>query len=96
MAESDGQTAYALSADKRTLVIKRRLPAGIQTVTLHREDHAGPFTGEDVAAALGWPPGPGCRPGQRNISRRAVTGPALVDACHARAAYLVAAPREAR
>jgi hypothetical protein len=70
---SAGRTAYALSADKRTMVIRRRTPAGIQTVTIRRQDHAGPFTDADVAAALSWAPREGGQPGQRNISRRAVT-----------------------
>jgi hypothetical protein len=68
------QAAYALSADKYTMVIQRRTPAGIQTVTLHRQDGAGPFTEEDVTAALRWAPREGQQPGQRNITRRAVTG----------------------
>lgn len=68
-------TAYALSEDRRTLVIKRRTPAGIQTVTLHRQDGAGPFTGEDVTAALADTQRSATRMqvGQRNITRRAVT-----------------------
>jgi hypothetical protein len=67
------QMAYALSADKRTMVIQRRTPAGIQTTTLRRQDQAGPFTDEDVAFALSQPVGQGWQPGQRNITRLAVT-----------------------
>ena len=66
------QAACALSKDRRTLVIRRRLPAGIQTVTLRRADGAGPFTDADVAAALSQVPRQG-QPGQRNITRRTVT-----------------------
>jgi hypothetical protein len=67
-------TAYMLSEDRRTLVIKRRMPGGIQTVTLHRQDVAGPFTDEDVTAALSTTPTASrMQPGQRNITRRAVT-----------------------
>jgi hypothetical protein len=74
MAETGKQTAYALSADRYTMVIRRRTPDGIQTLTLRRQDDAGPFTDEDVAAALEWSPGEGAQqPGQRNITRRAVT-----------------------
>jgi hypothetical protein len=67
-------TAYVLSEDRHTLVIKRRMPGGIQTVTLHRQDVAGPFTDADVTAALSATPAASrMRPGQRNITRRAVT-----------------------
>ena len=68
-------TAYVLSEDRRTLVIKRRMPAGIQAVTLHRQDGAGPFTGDDVTAALAATERSAERmeQGQRNITRRAVT-----------------------
>jgi hypothetical protein len=66
---------YALSEDRRTLVIRRRTPGGVQTVTLHRQDGAGPFTGEDVTAALSATERSAERmqQGQRNITRRAVT-----------------------
>lgn len=67
-------TTYALSPDRRTLVIRHRTGAGIQTVTLHRQDGAGPFTGADVTAALSSVRKPtNMQPGQRNITRRAVT-----------------------
>jgi hypothetical protein len=68
-------TAHALSEDRRTLVIKRRTQGGIQTVTLHRQDGAGPFTDEDVTAALSATQRSAERMqhGQRNITRRAVT-----------------------
>lgn len=67
-------TAYVLSEDRRTLVIKRRMPSGIQTVTLNRQPQAGPFTDEDVTAALSATPAASrMQPGQRNITRRAVT-----------------------
>jgi hypothetical protein len=69
--------AYVLSADRRTLVVKRRTPAGILTATFRRQKDAGPFTSEAITAALG-----GTRPrctrmqnGQRNITRRALTRP---------------------
>jgi hypothetical protein len=66
--------AYALSADRYVLVIKHRTPAGVRTVTLHREDHAGPFTEADLNIALtGISAHAVMLPGQRNISRRAVT-----------------------
>ena len=66
---------YALSDDRLTLVIKRRTPAGIQTATLHRDPHAGPFTDADVAAALNRVPEAAgqMQPGQRNMIRRDVT-----------------------
>ena len=67
-------TAHMLSEDRRTLVIKRRMPGGIQTVTLNRQPQAGPFTDEDVTAALSATPAASrMQPGQRNITRRAVT-----------------------
>jgi len=63
-----------LSDDRRTLVIKRRMPGGIQTVTLRRQDAAGPFTDEDVTAALSATPAASrMQPGQQNTTRRAVT-----------------------
>lgn len=67
--------AYALSEDRRVLVIKRRMPAGILTTTLHRETHAGPFTDADVTYALNQLPAVGrtYQPGQRNLTRRVVT-----------------------
>lgn len=69
------ETAYVLTEDRRTLVIKRRTAAGIQTVTLSRQAGAGPFTDEDVAAApsSATRAAERMRPGQRNITRRAVT-----------------------
>jgi hypothetical protein len=68
-------TACELSEDRRTLVIRRRMPGGVQTVTLHRQGGAGPFTGEDVTAALATAERSATRmqQGQRNITRRAVT-----------------------
>lgn len=68
-------TAYGLSADRRTLVISRHTQAGVQTATFRRRDGAGPFTDNDVARALASIPAPGAgaMPGQRNITRRAVT-----------------------
>ena len=68
-------TTYILSEDRRTLVLKRRAPGGILTTTLHREPGAGPFTDEDVTAALDSTRRSAARmqPGQRNITRRAVT-----------------------
>lgn len=66
--------AFALTPDRMTLVFKRRTPAGVQTVTLHRQEDAGPFTDADVAAALGQiPAGRQMQPGQRNTTRRAET-----------------------
>lgn len=75
MSDSAAEPFYALSADKMTLVIKRRKPGGIQTVTLRRQDGAGPFTAADVAFALSEAPQAGrcMQPGQRNTTRRAVT-----------------------
>ena len=63
---------HALSPDGMTLVIKRRMPAGILTTTLHRQHGEGPFTDADVAAALAWAP-PKMEAGQHNNSRRSVT-----------------------
>lgn len=66
--------AYTLSPDRMTLVVRRRAPGGIQTVTLHRQPGAGPFSDPDVAVALSPVPRSGqMMPGQRNITRRAVT-----------------------
>ena len=66
--------AYALTPDRMTLVIKRRAPGGVQTLTLHRQEDAGPFTDADVAAALRQiPAGRQMQPGQRNTTRRAET-----------------------
>lgn len=66
---------HALSEDRRVLVIRRHTEAGVQTVTLHRQDGAGPFTDEDVTAALSATQRSATRmqQGQRNITRRAVT-----------------------
>jgi hypothetical protein len=69
-----GQEAHVLSPDRMTLVVRRRVPGGIRTVTLHRQHGAGPFTDSDVAAALGKvPAGRQMQPGQRNTTRRTVT-----------------------
>ena len=66
--------AYALTPDRMTLVVKRRAPGGVQTLTLHRQPDAGPFTDADVAAALRQiPAGRQMQPGQRNTTRRAET-----------------------
>lgn len=67
--------AYRISEDGRVLVIKSRTPAGIRTVTLHRQAGAGPFTDADVSRALSNVNAASrtMEPGQRNISRRAVT-----------------------
>jgi hypothetical protein len=72
--EPGGTTAYALSKDRMTLVMSRRVPAGVQITTVHRQAGAGPFTDEDVTAAID-PPAvrQGAMPGQRYITRRAVT-----------------------
>jgi hypothetical protein len=69
------EPAYILSDDEMTLVIRRRVPGGVQNVTLHRQDGAGPFTAADVAFALSEAPRSGHRmqPGQRNRTRRVVT-----------------------
>jgi hypothetical protein len=65
---------HVLSEDGMTLVIERRMPAGIQTATLHRQPQAGPFTGADIATALSQVPAPGkMQPGQRNRTRRTET-----------------------
>jgi hypothetical protein len=61
----------ALSEDRRTLVIKRRLPGGVQTSTLRRRDDAGPFTEPDVIRAVSL--SAAMQPGQRNMTRRSVT-----------------------
>lgn len=69
------EPAYTLSDDGMTLAIRRRVPGGMQNVTLRRQDGAGPFTAADIAFALAETPRAGRRmePGQRNISRRAET-----------------------
>lgn len=68
-------TAYVLSEDRRTLVIKRSLPGGVQTVTLRREDGAGPWTDDDVTKAVDAAARSAERmqAGQRNITRRTIT-----------------------
>lgn len=68
-------TAYALSEDRLTLVIKRRTPAGILTSTFNRDAQAGPFTDTDVEYALSSVPAASrtMQPGQRNRCRRFVT-----------------------
>ena len=74
MADDPAAPMYALTPNRMTLVVKRRAPGGIQTVTLHRQEGAGPFTDADVAAALSQiPAGRQMQPGQRNTTRRAVT-----------------------
>lgn len=68
---SGDDARYKLSDDGMTLVIKRRLPGGIQTATLHRQPDAGPFTDADVATALSLTPnGRDWLVGQRNRTRR--------------------------
>jgi hypothetical protein len=64
---------YALSADGMTLVIGCREAGGIRTLTVRRQAGAGPFTDEDVAAALSQFPGRQMLVGQRNTTRRFVT-----------------------
>ena len=68
-------TAYVLSEDRRTLVIKRRTPAGTLTATYNRGHDAGPFTDADVDYVLSRQSAATrtMQPGQRNITRRAVT-----------------------
>jgi hypothetical protein len=64
---------HALSEDRMTLAVTWRAPAGVQTVTYHRDHKAGPFTDTDVIHALSFVPPPGAermQAGQRNISRR--------------------------
>jgi hypothetical protein len=70
---ADGATAR-LSADRRTLVITRRVTAGVLTETLESQRPAG-FTDEDVTRALALTPATSktMQSGQRNITRRAVT-----------------------
>ena len=72
MTGSPAEAAYALSEDRRTLVVRKREPAGVRTITLTRKSDAGPFTDADVAYAAAFDSGH-MQPGQRNISRRAVT-----------------------
>lgn len=69
------EPAYILSDDGMTLGIRRRVPGGMQNVTLRRQDGAGPFTAADIAFALSETPRAGRRmqPGQRNTTRRVVT-----------------------
>lgn len=74
MTENAARTFYALSPDRMTLVVKRRVPGGVKTVTLHRQPDAGPFTDADVTATLSQiPDGRQMQPGQENTSRRSVT-----------------------
>lgn len=69
-----GPARHTLSADGRTLVIKRRVPGGVLTSTFHRQPHAGPFTDADIAAELSRVPVGGERqPGQRSRTRRTET-----------------------
>jgi hypothetical protein len=66
---------YALSDDRRTLVVKRHLPEGVLTATYHSQRDAG-FTDDDVSLALSSTPAASRgmkQPGQRNRSRRTVT-----------------------
>lgn len=73
MADRPAATVYALTDSGHTLVIKRREPGGIRTTTLKRQNGAGPFTDADIEHAITHDAGQ-MQPGQRNISRRAVTG----------------------
>jgi len=74
VTENPPERAYALTPDRMTLVVKRRAPGGVQTLTVHRQPGAGPFTDQDVAAALRFVPGGSqMQVGQRNITRRAET-----------------------
>lgn len=68
-------TAYALSQDRRTLIIRRRTPAGLLTSTFSRDARTGPFTDADVESALSSVPAASrtMQPGQRNRARRYVT-----------------------
>jgi hypothetical protein len=74
MSENPAGTAYALTPDRMTLVVRRRVPGGVKTVTLRRQPDAGPFTAADITAALTQiPEGKRMQPGQRNTTRRSVT-----------------------
>lgn len=74
VAGAGNGVSWALSPDRLTLTIRRRLPGGTQTCTLYRDPAAGPFTGEAVTAALAGTPRPRqWQPGQRNTTRRTVT-----------------------
>lgn len=73
MTDPAGPTC-TLTADRMTLVVKRRALGGIQTTTLCRQPDAGPFTDADVAVALRLvPSSEGWLPGQRNRTRRTET-----------------------
>lgn len=72
MTDEPSTVAYGLSEDRCTLVIVKREPAGIRTMTLTRQSGAGPFNEADVAYVLGHDSAP-MQPGQRNKTRRAVT-----------------------
>jgi len=69
-----GDATARLSEDRRTLIIARRVAGGVLTSTLHSQRPSG-FTEEDVTRALTLTPAASKRmePGQRNITRRAVT-----------------------
>jgi len=72
--DTSARLSYVLSADRRVLVVKHRVPAGVRTITLHRENHASPFSDADVNAVLAsLPAARAMLPGQRNITRRAVS-----------------------
>src|SRR5581483_8322343 len=72
--DTSARLCYVLSADRRVLVVKHRVPAGVRTITLHRENHASPFSDADVNAVLAsLPAARAMLPGQRNITRRAVS-----------------------
>lgn len=68
-----GPARYVLSADGMTLVIGRRAPGGLRVTTLTRQPQAGPFTDEDITAALSLPASGRMQPGQRNRTRRTET-----------------------
>jgi hypothetical protein len=67
------EPTLTLSPDQMTLVVRRREPGGVRTVTLRRQPGTGPFTDADVAAAVSQVPGRQMQPGQRNATRRTVT-----------------------
>lgn len=84
MNENPAEAAYALTDDRMTLVVKRRAPGGILTITVHRQKDAGPFTDEDVTAAIRQiSEDKQIKPGQRNATRRSETrfGIVWTDVC---------------
>jgi hypothetical protein len=72
---SAAEPAVRLSADRRTLVIAHRTPAGVLTSTYRSQDNAG-FSDTAIALCVNGTPAAarGLRlPGQRNTTRRVVT-----------------------